>query len=472
MELRQILEGYFSKVIPQGLFVVKLRFRSELVKMTWLAPLGILLSIVLIIYFSIKGYSILFMGPLCSVLVILTNQMDVFSALISAPNSYMMGLAQFIANFFMVFLLGSILAKYMEASGAARSIAEFVLKLTGTENPYSMLLAIFLICSLLTFGGVSLFVVLFAIIPLSRPLFKQMNISWSLIAIPIELGILTFTMTMLPGSPSIQNVIPTTTLGTTLTAGPLLGLVGTVVVITFGLWYMKRELDKSIRKGEVYEFQDIDSITGVYEEGRLPHIGVSLAPLLLLIAIIFIGSFLKIHNIIILALVASILFSAIVLGSYTKGQKEVINAGAQGAISPIFFTAAAVGFGSVINAAPGFKVISDLILHIPGNPLISLSIVTSLMSIITGSSSGSLGIIMQGFAKSYLDMGIIPDVLHRIAAMSSGPLSLMPHSGVVLTFFALTGLNHKNSYKHIFISTVVGSFLAMLVALVLAIVIY
>lgn len=440
--------------------------------MTWLAPLGILLSIVLIIYFAIKGYSILLIGPLCSVLVILTNQMDFYSALITAPNSYMMGLAKFIANYFIVFLLGSILAKYIEASGAAQSIAEFVLKFTGSDNPYSVLIAIFIICSILTFGGVSLFIVLFAIIPLSRPLFKQMNISWSLIAIPIELGILTFTMTMLPGSPSIQNVIPTTTLGTTLTAAPLLGLTGTAVVISFGLWYMKRELLKSINRGEHYEFEDTNYTITATEESNLPPIGSSLAPLILLITIILIGSYFKIQNIIVLALIASILVSAVVLGRYTKNQKEIINAGAQGAIFPVFFTAAAVGFGSVISAAPGFKVISDAILNIPGNPLISLSIVTSLMAIITGSASGALGIIMQGFAKIYLDMGINPDVLHRIATMSSGPLSLMPHSGVVLTFFALTGLNHRSSYKHIFMSAVVGSFLAMLAALALAIVLY
>lgn len=440
--------------------------------MTWLAPLGILLAIILIIYLAIKGYSILFIAPLCSVVVILTNHMDLFSALISAPNSYMMGLAQFIANFFLVFLLGSILAKYMEASGAARSIAKSVLKITGTEKPYSILIAIFLICSILTFGGVSLFVVLFAIVPLSRPLFKHMNISWSLIAIPIELGILTFTMTMLPGSPSIQNVIPTTTLGTALTAAPLLGLVGTIVVVSFGLWYMKRELDKSIRKGEEYEVKATIITIEVCEDDNIPNIGVSLAPLLLLIAVILFGSIFKIQNIIVLALVTSLLFSSVILGRYTMSQREIINSGALGAISPIFFTASAVGFGSVISAAPGFKLISDLILHIPGNPLISLSIVTSLMSIITGSSSGSLGIIMQGFAKLYLDMGISPDVLHRIATMSSGPLSIMPHSGVVLTFFALTGLNHKDSYRHIFMTVVVGSFLAMLVALALAIVIY
>lgn len=442
--------------------------------MTWLAPLGTLLSIILIIYLATRGYSILFVGPLCSIIVILTNQMDLFSALISGPNSFMMGLAKFIANFFIVFLLGSILAKYIEASGAAKSIAKFVLKIIGAESPYSMLVAIFLICSLLTFGGVSLFVVVFAIIPLARPLFRQMNISWSLIAIPIEMGILTFTMTMLPGSPSIQNVIPTTTLGTTLTAAPLLGLVGTVVVIVFGLWYMKRELHKSLLKGEVFydPLGTADTEASINEEEGLPPIGVSLTPILLIITIIFSGSFFKVQNIIVIALVISIIFSALTLGKYTKGQKGVINEGAQGAISPIFFTAAAVGFGSVVTSAPGFRIISDLILQIPGNPLISLSIVTSLTSIITGSASGTLGIIMPGFAHTYLNMGVSPEVLHRIATMASGPLSLLPHSGVVLTFLSLTGLNHRDCYKYIFVSTVVGSFLALLAALGLAIILY
>ncbi|MGE4273393.1 MAG: Na+/H+ antiporter NhaC family protein [Desulfitobacterium sp.] len=245
-------------------------------------------------------------------------------------------------------------------------------------------------------------------------------------------------------------------------------------MIAFGLWYMKRELQKSLQRGEVYDSQDEADTTAasVGEEDRLPPIGTSITPILLIITIIFIGSFFKVQNIIVIALAISILFSALTLGRYTKSQKEVINEGAQGAISPIFFTAAAVGFGTVVTAAPGFKVMSDFILQIPGNPIISLAIVTSLTSIITGSASGSLGIIMPSFANVYLDMGIHPDVLHRIATMASGPLSLLPHSGVVLTFLALTGLNHKNTYKYIFLSTVVGSLLALLAALALALILY
>jgi H+/gluconate symporter-like permease len=152
--------------------------------------------------------------------------MDVVSALITAPNSYMAGVGGFITKYFLIFLLGALLAKYMEDSGAARAIAARVLRLTGTDNPFNVLMAIYFVGALLTYGGVNLYVAIFAIVPLARPLFREINIPWHLLMIPIALGLATFTMTMLPGTPSIQNAIPATALGTPLTSAPLLGIAG------------------------------------------------------------------------------------------------------------------------------------------------------------------------------------------------------------------------------------------------------
>lgn len=441
--------------------------------MTWLAPLGIIVSIILIMYLAMKGFSILVIGPLAALLVVLTNGMDIFGALLTGKTSFMTGLAGFVGNFFAVFLLGSILAKYIEESGAAKSIANAVLKVTGTDKPFSVLIAILLICSFLTYGGVSLFVVLFAVLPLSKPIFKQLNLNWALVTIPVEMGIGTYTMTMLPGSPAIQNVIPTQTLGTTLTAAPLLGIVATLVTLAVGLWYMKRELDKSLCNGEIYDESDKDTLVAANEDMRLPSVGLSVAPLLILIAIIIIGSIMKIPNIIITGLVISILIAAVLLGSYTKnGHKSVINAGALGSITPVFFTAAPVGFGAVIAAAPGFKIISNAIFSIPGSPLISGVIATNLMSLVTGSASGSEGIVLPIFGKTLLDMGLNPDVIHRVIAVASGPLSAVPQSGAVLSFLALTGLTHKKCYKHFVGAMMVPSLIALVVILVMAIVMY
>jgi H+/gluconate symporter-like permease len=200
--------------------------------------IGIVIAIIFVIYMAMKGFNILFIAPVASIIVIITNGMELFPSLIGTEASFMTGLASFIINYFSIFLLGGILASYIENSGAAQSIAQKILSITGTEKPFSVLIAITLISAIFTFGGISVFVVLFVIIPLAKPLFKQLNISWSLIVIPLFIGIATVTMTMLPGTPSIQNIIPTNYFDTSVTAAPLMGIVASLIAFTVGILYM------------------------------------------------------------------------------------------------------------------------------------------------------------------------------------------------------------------------------------------
>ncbi|MCG7343953.1 GntP family permease [Sporosarcina sp. ACRSL] len=433
--------------------------------------IGILLAIAMIVFAAMKGFNILIVAPIASIIVIVTNQMDFFTFLVGAENSYMTGLAGFIINFFAVFMLGSILAKYIDVSGAAQSIAQKILSKTGTDKPFPVLVALFVITAVLTYGGLSLFVVVFVLVPLAKPLFKELNIAWNIITIPIMLGLGTFTMTMLPAAPSIQNVVPTAYLGTTLTAAPLLGIIGTVVAIVFGLWYMKSVLKKSIARGETFADFDVED-TKIEVKKDIPSFFMSILPIVLLIAIIIIGSAYEVPNIILIALAASIIVSAVIFNKYLPSQKTVINEGAGSSIMPVFLTSSTVAFGVVITLAPGFKYISDFILGIPGNPLISLSIASAAFGAITGSASGSLGIVMEAFADNYLAMGIAPEVIHRVAAVSSAVFTVMPHTGVVLTFFALTGLNHKNGFKYQFIAMTGANLLALIAVIIAAILIY
>ncbi|MDK6298220.1 GntP family permease [Staphylococcus caprae] len=438
--------------------------------METIGTIGIILGILFIIYLAMKGYSILIIGPIASIIVILTNRLPFFDSLIGTKDSYMTGLAGFIISFFGVFLLGSLLAKYMDQSGAAQSIAETIISKVGTSNPYSILVAIFIITAILTYGGISLFVVVFVLVPLAKPLFKELDIAWNLIGIPIMLGLGTFTMTMLPGTPSVQNVVPTKYLGTTLTAAPLLGIIGTIVAIAFGLWYMKFALKKSIAKGETFsDFNlNIDESQPTHKE--TPNIILSILPIIVLIAINIIGSAFKVDNIILIGLAVSIILSALIFHKYIPVHKSVINEGAISSVTPMFLTASAIAFGTVVTLAPGFNSIKSLILNIPGNPLISLSVASALFGVITGSASGSLGIVMHAFGKQYVDMGIDPEVIHRVATMSSSIFTVMPHTGFVLTFFALTGLNHKNGFKYLFITNTGSNLLALIVVILASLV--
>ena len=152
--------------------------------------------------------------------------------------------------------------------------------------------------------------------------------------------------------------------------------------------------------------------------------------------------------------------------------KQALSLGANGSIIPIFFTSASVAFGVVITLAPGFKVISDFILGIPGNPLISLTIASAALGAITGSASGGLGIAMEAFAESYLAMGVNPDAMHRISAIASAVFSGLPHSGSILSTFALTGLTHKNAFKYAFLVMTLPNLFALFAALIVGILFY
>ena len=188
--------------------------------MALIGMLGFFLSMFIIIQGSLRGYSIIILSVIATFVVAVTNRMNVMGAFFTGESSYIFGVASFFVDYFIIFLLSSILAQYIENSGAAKSIADYILEKTGKDRPYIVLISIFLISAVLTLGGVNLFVALFVIIPLARNIFKELNLSWKLIVTPYFLGSSFFTMTVIPGSPSIQNVIMSNALGTTLTTAP------------------------------------------------------------------------------------------------------------------------------------------------------------------------------------------------------------------------------------------------------------
>lgn len=438
--------------------------------MSTLATIGITLAIIAIIYLTARGINIVLAAPLATLIVILTNNMNIFEALIGKQNSYMVGLSNFLINNFAIFLLGSILAQYMEKSGATLSIANYIIKKIGKDSPYKMLIAITIVASILTYGGISIFIVIFAIIPLAKPLFKELNISWELFPIPVFLGASTYTMTLLPATPSIHNAIPTKVLGTTLTAAPLLSIAGTIVILIFGLLYMNYALKKSINNKETFNYKLDDATSTSLDLEKSPSVSLSIAPIILLISIIFIFS--KTPNIILIALTCSILFSAIIFYKNIKNQKDTLNNGAVGAVIPAFATSSSVAFGTVLTTATGFELIRNTILNIPGSPLISLAVATALLSAITGSSSGALGIVMTTFIPKYMGLGIDPEVLHRVVVVASAALTVVPQSGVMITFHTLSGLSLKRGFKHSFIIVNIGHILALIAIILLATLLY
>ena len=417
--------------------------------------LGILLGLIVLMGLAYLGWSILWVAPIAAGVVAITGGLDLLDAY---TDTYMGGFVDFAKAWFPVFMLGAIFGKLMEDTGMARSVAIALTKIIGTKRA---ILGVIVSAAVLTYGGVSLFVVVFAIYPLALTLFKEANISRKLIPGTVALGAFTFTMTALPGTPQIQNLIPMDYFQTTATAAPIMGIIATLVMAVGGYFYLIWR-EKVMRKnGEVYT-EPKETIE--VDESIPPNFILSLLPLL---AVLITLNLFKWD--IILALLTGIILIMLLNIHKVKKFVKAINGGAVGSVTAIINTSAAVGFGTVVKVVPGFDKLTELLLGIKGNPLISEAVAVNILAGATGSASGGMGIALEALGSKYyelaLETGIPPEAFHRVASLASGGLDTLPHNGAVLTLLTITGMSHRDSYKDIFVVAVLLPVLSVIVAI-------
>lgn len=434
--------------------------------MEWLGVVGIVVALIFFIIAAMRGYSVMITAPITAIIIILTNQLDFTQFFLADPSSsYLAGLAGFIQKNLLIFLLSAILGKYIDASGAAKSIANTIMKKAGKENPFWILVGVAAVAAILTYGGISLFVVMFALIPLARPLFKECNIPWHLFVAAFALGATSFTMGMIPGSPAAANVVAANGTGVTVTSAPVLGIIATIIVIVFSLFYFKRILAKAKTKGEVYDCQLPES---TYSTDNLPGLVKSLSPLIVLILIIIIGSSFAVPNIVYIGMVVAIVLSGILFHKNINGDhKNVLGDGAKDSFGPTLFTAAGVGIGSVIAVSSGFTVIQEAIFNMPGGTLVSAAALSGALGGIVGSGTGALGIVTANFIEPYLATGVSAAVLYKVITIAATTGGALPNSGSMFGMLNAMGLNHKTAYKHFFWISIVAQFLALVVVIIL-----
>lgn len=447
--------------------------------------IGIVLSLILLMYLAYKGFSVIVLAPLLALFAVawsgLSNELLGFYSQI-----FMTGLGGYIIKYFPLFLLGAIFGKLMDDSGSARTIANFFVEKLGHKRA---MLSIVLSCAILTYGGVSLFVVGFAVFPIASALFKKLGIPKRLIPAAIMLGALTFTMTALPGTPAIQNAIPMPFFNTDLYAAPGLGILSSIFIIIIGMWWLNKRIAKADSLKEGYgNHVEIHSNDGTLTTSG-PSLTVAFAPILVVIITNLVLTKIilpsldtaylatdKFGNVslnsvvglwaIICALVLACLTIIILNWKAIVNIKDSIQQGVSSSFLPIFNTASEVGYGSVIASLAGFIILRDFLVGIaPDNPLISEAIVINVLAGITGSASGGLSIALNTMGETYknlaIDNGISLELMHRVASMASGALDSLPHNGAVITIITLCGLTHKQSYYDMFIVAVVIPLIAL-----------
>jgi H+/gluconate symporter-like permease len=332
------------------------------------------------------------------------------------------------------------------------------------------------------------------------------------------LGTSTFTMSAMPGTPSIQNAIPMPFFGTTPFAAPGLGIVASAVMVGFGLWWLHRVETRARAIGEDFgdgtpapadrlasdellrerataarEFDPAELTHGGSAEG-LPPVAKAALPLLVVITVNLLMSLVVLPRLdagylaeprwgettlsavagvwsVVTALACAI--AAVVALNWRRlpDPRKTMDAGVNASVLPAVSVASLVGFGAVVAAMPAFGAVRDLVLGIGGGPLVSLAVATNLLAALTGSASGGLTIALDALAETYLaraaEAGLDPALLHRVSVIGAGTLDTLPHNGAVVTLLAVCGSTHRESYRDIVMVGIVSAILALVAVILL-----
>ncbi|ERM02510.1 citrate transporter [Brucella intermedia 229E] len=462
-------------------------------------------------WFAYRGWSVILLSPVAALLVALLSGEPPLLA--NWTSNFMGGTASFVSRWFPLFLLGGIFGKLMDDSGSITSIARYLTEKLGVKRT---MLSVVLASAVVTYGGVSVFVAFFVLVPMAREMFKAANIPARLMPAAIGLGAFTFTMSAMPGTPSTNNAIPMPYFETTTFAAPGLGIIASIITLVFGMWWLQRAEAKARAAGENYvdDTGDVEITEKVREQSTLsgdfdpaefehgaraaalPPFFFALLPLLVVIVVNFlmaliilpprvdfsfleqepwnidVGSSIGLWAVLI-ALAAAIVTLLVVNFNRLRAIRESLDAGAaNSSVLPILTIASLVGFGAVVAAMPAFTVVRDAALEVPGGPLVSLIVAMNALAALTGTASGGMAIALNALGDEYMRLAIQygispPDLMHRLTVLSAGTLDALPHNGTVLLLLQISKQTHASSYFDMVMTVIVGVIISLAVVFVL-----
>lgn len=470
--------------------------------------LGIMIALALLMWLAFRGWSVLLAAPLAA---LLAAAMAGEPLLAHWTQTFMGSTSRFVANWFPLFLLGGLFGKLMDDSGSISSIARYLTERLGTKRA---MLSVVIASAVVTYGGVSVFVAFFVLVPMAEQMFRTADIPRRLMPATICLGAFTFTMSALPGSPSVNNAIPMPYFGTTPFAAPGLGIIASIITMAFGMWWLHRAESAARTAGEGYgggpaevpvvnemirehataagEFDPAEILHG--RRGGEPPALVAALPLVGVIVVNFLLSLVVLPRLdfaylglekwgrTTIGAVAGVwsVASALAVGSLIvvafnrrrlPALRESLDAGANSSVLPVLTVGSVVGFGAVVAALPAFAAIRDAVLSIQGGPLVSLTVAMNMLAGLTGSASGGMTIALDALGDTYLRLaaehGIDPALMHRLTTISAGTLDALPHNGTVLTVLQVCRLTHRESYFDMVMTVVVSTIIASAAVIVL-----
>lgn len=418
-----------------------------------LSMLGIAVSLVFLITLAYRGYSVIYVAPLAALIAVVFSGVPLLA---TYTQVFMPAMGGFIISYFPLFLTGAIFGSLISATGYARDIAHWLARLIG---PSKAIFITVLATSLLTYGGVSAWVVIFSIFPIATALFREADIPRRLMPASVMLGLFTFGLATLPGTPQIHNTMPGQYFGTNTFAAPILSILSTCVLFGLGMVWLtyrqrvlqaagesyfdttvmeQREAEKlkaRVGGGGGADADDPDSTPSApvlltdtpdddapaVDDAHIHRRGIlGLLPIIVVTAMNALATYVIIPGMdttylaeekygatsvdslvsiwsVIIALVAGILWMLAFKFKDITALVKTLSEGAQRAVVPCTITASEVGYGAVIASLAAFAFVRDGLSAISENALVTGVLSVAGVSGITGSASGGLAISLDTF---------------------------------------------------------------------------
>lgn len=437
--------------------------------MTLLGLLGILAGLGTMILLAFRGLGMVPATIAASLVVILFNGMNLWDAML---EGFGQTTANYVANYIVLFFLGTLFGELLSRSLAAKSIALQVLRI---PLKHKALLVVVLASAILSYGGVNLFVTVFSIYPIALVLFKEEDIPKRLFPAALFLGCASFTMVSMPGTPAIQNLIPAKTFGTTAYAAPTMGIICTVVMFALGMLWLRYSQKRLAARGIGFVPGSRDDMGRIDISDRtgVPGFFRSVIPIALVVGLIFaLNPIFETVFAVNIALAAGVVITIILHFPKLKdGLLERFNTSGHDSLIALMNTAVVVGFGGVVAMSSGFDTVVDWAMSLDMNPMVSGAVAVAAISAATGSASGGLQVFSDALGPEYVELanaeGISLDAMHRVLAMSAAGLDSMPYSGGYITAITVTQLTHRESYGYFFVTNIVITSIGAVLGMIL-----
>lgn len=419
-----------------------------------------ILIIALLCYCCFKGVPTPISGLICGTLMLLVMGMPITDGL---TETYMGGFINFVKPYWMLLLFGSIFGKLIEISGAADSIAQAVLKLTGLKY---VLIGMIAVTIILNAGGISIFVCIYAMFPICIKLCKQANLPRKYVLATFGAGCCF--ASGLPWTPSINNVAPTAYLGTTVSAAWLPGVVSSVIyliaAIAYIMWCEKRDL----KKGRHYEAATVaGSLEDIPDEPdrKYPSVIMSLVPIIVILVVLNVTS-IGVNYSILCGCVAAIICLFPYMPHQWADIKRHAGAACTQGMTAIINTSAVVGFGAIVQTTPVFANMMTAVTNLSVSPLLGAFVTTTALAGICGSSSSGISMASPILAEYFAPLYNV-EALHRIATVGSLGLDSLPNCGFLQTEYSYAGCSFQEAYPMGFVISVVLTILQALLLVIL-----